>query len=512
MTLQTQPIPVYQKSGRVWLQRTEGTPYYLFSNAGMTNITWPAAAPTQIRAQSTSQRQGSDTIDVTLGDKDLASFSIPTRLAATLNHLMALEGEQINVQLLTGPTGDPTTYGATQLGLGWVLAMRGAGTSDGGAIVDNAGEGVPVAFESPFSAVMGPIPIDWGVALSRISTAETEAMQDIFTLPVLKDFAPARKVVRGQVGMIVSDSAVGPATAGIYYFDDGMRASPTAVAGDPFAAGVGCKSVVGYGDKLESRFIVSAETQAGAAPQIAYTDDKGATWTAVNAGAVNADEASKLWLVSASYIVAVGGQAGSSKIWISKNGAASWTEYDPGLSQPLNDVKVMGNGYGMAVGDSNTVAVAENFDNFASVTGPAGGAGDAILAVGIKPSTGTTYIGNDAGELYMTQDHGATWTDVSTSIEGVTATSINHIEFDTTGEYGFMEVSTAASRVMLRTTDGGNSWKQYQLGNAGMANIAKNGLHVAGPNHVMAVGAASGGTASIVLGETNFDGNREGLS
>lgn len=513
MSLQRAVIPLKTKQGRVYAQRRESNPYFPLENHGLTNIVWPAASLTAIRAQSTLQRTGSWMIDLVEGDTEMPTFSLPTYVQEVRNFLMSIAGEKVNIQLITGTSGAPTQYSG-DYGLGWFFARRGAATTAVGAIADNAGEGGPLTFETPFTAIMGPIPIDWtmALALKTSNAAQISAGWGVYCLPPLVDETEAKAVLPGEVGMIVGDSAVGPALAELVYFTDGLVSTPTACAADPFAAGRGARSVVGYGDKLNPRFIVSSETLAGTDPGISYTDDYGATWVAgtVTGGATNVDEMTKLWIIHAGRIYACGGQAGSSKVWMSIDGGATWAETDLGLAQPMNDIQVAGNGIGYAVGAANVIARVDDFDSWSTLTGPAAGAGDDLLAVAIKISTGTLFIGNDAGELYVSNDKGVTWTTETSRIQGVTATSINHIEFDPmTGEFGYMEITTATpARVKLRSTNGGVTWLPYSLGAPAGVNIATNGMHVVGPNHVLYTGALVAAVASIVLGQSQYDGSR----
>lgn len=509
MSQQLAPIPLYQKEGRVWMQRTEGNVYFPLSQHGISSIVWPAAAPSAIRAQSNRVRAGNIVIDITLGDTELPTFSIPTRLFQTRNYLVGIaSGEFVNVQVHTGPGGSPTQYSGSKYGIGWVLCMRGTGNSDVGAVQDNAGEGVPVSYETPFTAVIGPIPIDWTMALALKTETSIYAANGIFALPSLPAEEPSRRILEGEVFFYVTDGAVA-ASGEVYYTKDGRITPMVQTAADPFGVNIHLKSVVAYGDKLSPRVIVAADTQAAAPSQIAYSDDYGATWNIVSMGAVNADQANRLWIVDASNIYGAGGQAASSKIWRSTTGGATWTEIDPALSQPLRDICVMGNGFGIAAGDANVVTVCTDFDDFSTVTGPAAGAGDTNLAVAIKNSTGTIYMGNDAGELYKSDDRGASWTTVTTAIQGFTATAINRIKFDPSGEFGYMEITTAADRRILRTTDGGTTWTDYSLTMGGLSNIAQNDLHVIGPNHIISCGALNAAVPSLLVGQSNFDGMRQ---
>lgn len=505
MPLQLGPLPIKTKEGRVWLQRSPLKPYTLINDGGITNIAWPAPAPTAIRSQSLLTRAGNVVIDITEGDAELPTFTIPTRLFEQRNYLIAIGGERVNVQVLTGPSGDVTQYGASKYGLAWVICMRGSATTDGLASVDNSGEGLPAGFEVPFTGVLGPIPLDWTVSLERIGITDANDVMAVTVLPYRKDPDIARRILPGEVGMFGCAAGAG-VPAELYYWKDGLRTAPVATTAQPFGNDVDISALAAYGDKANVRFIAAAASQAGAPAAAAYTDDYGASWVSVTLGADNADVVNALAVLNASRIYGVGGQAGSSKIWMSRDGAASFTELDPGVAQPLNDISVMGNGKGLTGGNSNEVLMCTDFDNWAVGTGPSAGN---ILTVQIQPSTGIYFVGDSAGKLYASIDQGESWQDISSGIQGVAPTAINHLRFDSaTGEFGFMEVTTATDRVVLRTTDGGNTWKTYDLGNGGISNGAKNDLVCYGPNEVMVAGVASGGTGVLLRTQSNFDGGR----
>lgn len=506
-TLQVAAPSLVQKAGRVWLQRTELEPFFPLSDAGLSGANFPEAAQTAIRGQSTSTRTGSEVVDITDGDTELAAFSIPTRVFEVRNYLVGIAKERVNVQLHTGPTGNPTQYDGAKYGFAWILARRGTGTIDILAILDNAGEGLPVSAEFPFVPTIGPVPIDWTAALSRRTTVEAEAANGIFTVPEAKEDAPSRKALVGEVGMIVHEAGAA-AAANVYFFKDGLKTAPTVCPALPFGVNIHLLAVTGFGDKLAPRFIVAADTQAAAFAQIAYTDDYGTSWTSpINVSTTNADQINAFAILNASRIYGAGGRAATSLVHQSSDGGATWDETDVGLAQPINAISIMPNGIGWVGGPANTIARVNNFSTWTVKTGPSGGAGDAILAVAVKKTTGTVFIGNDAGELYSSDDDGASWVTKTTTIQGVTATSINHIQFDPwSGELGYMEVTTAADHVVLRTTDGGASWRRFSLGTGGISNIAQNSLHVSGPNTILTCGAASGGTATILQAQTDFDG------
>ena len=516
MALQMAPIPLYVKQGRVWLQRTEMAEFHLLENHGISNIIWPVPAPTAIRAQSKWFRTGVWMIDVTQGDIEMPTFTIPTMLFGVRNYLMSLGLEKINVQVLTGPDGNPTQYGAANYGIGWVLATRGQGNVAAGAIFNNAGEGAPVTFETPFAAVVGPIPIDWttDLAVKTACSTQTSAAKGVFCIQELKGESPMRRVLPGEVGMIVASSSQ------MVYFTDGLKSTPTWINPSSvptvFTGDATINTVIGYGDKFEPRFIMGGGPSVSASdPIIMYTADYGTTFTLSNTTAsgshASGDTVNRLWFVDASKIYAVGGKAGSGVVWISRDGGATFVGYSLGTSQPARDICVCGNGIGYAVGDSNTIAKCSDFDNFSAITGPAGLAGKNITTVAVKNSTGTVLIGSSDGNVYYSQDGGVNWHDCTSSIQGYTPTAIRLIRFDqATGEYGYMIIGTASGDIAVRTTNGGQTWENYNLGDPASGALMYD-MQVIAPNHMIACGATSSvaaNLATILLAQSNFDGGR----
>ena len=161
-----------------------------------------------------------------------------------------------------------------------------------------------------------------------------------------------------------------------------------------------------YGTAEAYRVIVARGTADVFHPaKIAYTDDKGATWVNVDVGAVNGEYINKLFNVGAS-IWAVGGKSSVGKMWHSGDGGATWTVIYSGV-QTLNDIKCRLDGYGIAVGDANTVLLAKRAaasGGWTAMSGAAGGAGDAATACAIKFNTQTVWYGNANGEIYASQD------------------------------------------------------------------------------------------------------------
>src|SRR5690606_36431684 len=108
--------------------------------------------------------------------------------------------------------------------------------------------------------------------------------------------------------------------------------------------------------------VARGTTDAGNPAEIAYSDDFGATWTAVNVGSTNAQFAQgphslfaydpyNMWLV-----------AGSGYIYYSDDGGLTWDTQDAGVatSNALHAIHFATDRIGYAVGASDTVLKTED--------------------------------------------------------------------------------------------------------------------------------------------------------
>lgn len=483
--------------GRIWYQRKKFEGYSLLLPYGMTNVTDPVGAMTQVREPSAAKRRTSVVSDVLRGEPALPEFQIETRLAKTLNLMFGLKDCTSNFQTHMGACDRPDNYYSSEIALHWERAHRGDMTLDRLAKIE--GDDAPVAMTVPFMAEIGPIVVDFDAEfLSARSISETEAITDLAFLgsECMEDCKAQEDA--GENGYAVTEVLAGSPTnvANVWYTED-RGESWSECSARPLDAGMTISSVVVAGIKGNHRVIVSNGTSAAGAAQVAYADvtEMGTTaWVQASVGSVNGQYINKLFLLDWLHVYAV---TDDGYVYISADGGATWSIALSTAVEELWDIEALGYGERAGsvwvVGDANVVYFSEDYgSSWSAITGPADGAGDNLKALALCPD-GTVIIGNDAGEVYGSYDNGASWTTLAA--QGVTATEITALE-----AWGdsliWMAVTIAGPEGrVLRSTDGGATFRLWSLNMP--ANSGINALAPIDPNVVFAGGEPHGGIAFI---------------
>jgi len=251
----------------------------------------------------------------------------------------------------------------------------------------------------------------------------------------------------------------------LYYTDDGgLVWFPTAT--NPFQSHEDVSGVVDVQIAKNSyRVIVTRGTLDGLNPaEIAYSDDRGATFTNVNVGAVNGQYAIGTgqplfaWNGSNIWLVTTGGY-----IYFSKDAGITWTAQESGATttQNLHSVYFVDDKVGFAVGDNNAILRTTDGENWSALTGPAAenlSIAQAVFAF----DRNRIWIGYDSGNLYFSNDGGDSW--FERSYPGSGTGEIQSIQF--CNEYvGYIShISTGgATGSLFRTINGGWSWITQSL-------------------------------------------------
>jgi hypothetical protein len=483
-----------KKEGRVWVQFDELDPFVLATCAGMTGLNDPRGDPTMIREPDPVNRRNSVIVDVVEGERPATTFNVVAKMRESYNWYKGITCP-VNVQLHQGKCAPPNLYSASARGINITYCRRGTATADDLASVDNAGADAQINWTVPFSAAGIPLFIDWTAAFTRSSAGTllcTTAFNDITALG--ESCGECGKAIGVDeivwyCGDVASGSPAG--SAEIWYTED-AGGTYQGTAADPFTALENSSSIVMYGVQDDYRVIVARGTADVWNPaEIAYSDDQGATWTNVNVGSTNGEYINKLFNIGAQ-IWAVGGKTSSGKIYFSKDGGVTWTQLYSGV-QTLTDIKCRVDGYGICVGGSNVVLLskkASESGGWAAVTGAAAGAGDGNTACAIKFNTQTVFYGNDAGEMYASQNWGDDW--VSKPPQGITPTAIKWIGFYSDDEFGLVVSSIAGpSARVCRTSDGGATWTNATALNANItANVGLNAAYICDQNTFIVCGEA----------------------
>ena len=186
-------------------------------------------------------------------------------------------------------------------------------------------------------------------------------------------------------------------------------------------------------------------------------------------------------------------------VYFSSDITAGVTVQNAGVAttEVLNDIHGIDENNLVAVGANNAVVFTADGENWGNVTGP--NVGVALNTVWMKSAL-EWFVGDAGGQLWYTQDAGATWTEKT--FPGTGTGVIRDIVF-ATPTVGYMAHSTAApAGRILRTIDGGNSWYVLPEGTTTLpANDYISTIAVSGecPNDLYAGGLADNATDGFLV-------------
>jgi photosystem II stability/assembly factor-like uncharacterized protein len=270
-----------------------------------------------------------------------------------------------------------------------------------------------------------------------------------------------------------------------------------AAAADPFSAAEDISAITCFDLGRDSTRVLVARgtTDGAAAMEIAYSDDSGATWTAVDVGSTNGEYApytESLYAVDRNLIV-VGGDSGN--IYRSVDAGLTWTLENSDISSSAwNAFHFADNNVGWAVGGSNEIArTLDGGDSWSAITGPTAEAGNAALCVH-SFDRNRAWVGYDSGTLYYTVDGGTTWS--ARSFTGSGVGDVRGITFlnETLGYLASDNASPLGT--VLWTIDGGYTWSTLTT----PTNSGLNGVWVCDEHNFFVWGEANSGTGYIAKG------------
>jgi hypothetical protein len=246
-----------------------------------------------------------------------------------------------------------------------------------------------------------------------------------------------------------------------YSIDGGVTWTPAAT--QPFAAGESINAIVCFPiDNTTTRIMVMrGTTDAGNGPEIAYSDDGGATWTVVEILATHAlfgQYPYSLFALDYFHIWAVTDKGG---IAFSDDGGATWTQQGLGVTiADLDGVKFANASVGYAVGTSGVVL--KTIDGGATwailATIPAAYAAVMFSALEVL-SEQALWITAFDGTLIYSADGGATWT----IRHPAGATYLQVIAFSHPMVGWVFGGGSIAGNLGWRTTDGGATWDSLSV-------------------------------------------------
>lgn len=500
------------RDGRIFTQLSELQPYDLVQCGGLSAWNRPRGGITPIREQSRLQVGQEIIVDYQRASADMPTFTVRSRLKEIQNFMFALTC-QSNWQVLFKDCGDPTDYYGFKMGLAWQRCPPGDLTGEALAVIE--GEEVPIHMDNPFSAIYGPYLVDFNVKfLSRRTIAETGTIQDIvmFEEECLEDCQFAAR--DGQYGYLVSNAyASSPADIANVWFseDDGDTWALTST--NPFGAeavGQDLSSVVKLGTVNNHRVVISrGSTIAAEHAEIAYSDVTviGQTdWVNVDVGEVDGEYINMLEWPVFNRMFAV---TDLGNIYKSTDGGVTWANvYDDATNRDLFDISFNRTGNGWVVGEDDLLLHTTDWGNtWDEVTGPNDGSYN-LLTCDVDMED-KLIVGDSNGGIFGTVNNGYTW--VETPPQGVTATSVERIRSHHYWKWAVVHIAaldgfTGNSRV-LRSTDGGASWRLWDLTTNIVPNNGIFALYVVDQNRCLIGGAAIGpaGEALVSRTETNID-------
>jgi hypothetical protein len=500
---------VKTRMGRIFFQTEELYDYDLTQCTGLTGWNKPRGAITAIRQQSRTRAQAEDMTGYVRASADMAAFTIQARLLEVGNFLINLDCES-NVQCLMIDCGDPEDYYGFRMGIGWVRCPPGdlAGAEPLAII---SGDNTPITLNNPFSAIYGPYLIDFKVKfLSRRSIAETGGIKDLvyFQEECLEDCL--FKAGKGQYGYAVAESQPGsPVDKSAVWFTEDYSDNWSQASTQPFLGGEGISCVVVKGTVLNHRIIVSRGTTDAANPaEVAIADCTviGQTsWSYANVGAVNGEYINYMAWPNARNLFAV---TNLGRIYKSQDSGLTWdVVYLNASGFALREVSFTRGGIGWVVGNSNVILITDDYgETWTVVVGPVGGV---VNYTTCNVSTDRKlFIGCSNGNVYATVNEGIDW--LTRPMQGIIATNIVRVRsYDTHWIWVIADIAntpplSGASRV-LRSTNGGATFRQWDLAQNLAPNNGLNALAVIDVNRVVVAGNPYLGTAFLTKTQTTID-------
>lgn len=359
----------------------------------------------------------------------------------------------------------------------------------------------------------------WKLTHTRRTIAEAEPLRDIAFCNIARCVSGCGDLVDlCKDGVIVADATT---TAEVWFSTD-YGVTWAAGAADPFITSEDINSVTCFSlDRDTVRVIVQRGTADGGAGngEIAYSDDSGTTWTAVEVGAVASEfgmHSGGLNSLNQRNIWACTDQG---NVYFSSDAGATWTDQaapDPVAGyQELYYVHFVDERYGWAVGDArHMISTSDGGDHWAIQTNSAGSATDIYTCVATidrnRAFVGGRNTGGTAGLFYYTDDGGTTWTSylsrLNLAVDGGTITHIGDVMFideffgAVTGTWA--NASADDFKMTWRTFNGGWDWEAYYNSDQAFDTSTQtyqggNAVWLCDPNHVWSVGEPESSTGAL---------------
>lgn len=298
----------------------------------------------------------------------------------------------------------------------------------------------------------------WGAV--RLSTSETEAVNAIAANITGKyQSVNGGTLSSGDVLYASTDAAAGsPSNIANVLKSTNGGATWAATSTNPFAAAenIGAIAYFAVGRDTNRVLVVRASTDAGNPAEVAYSDNAGATWTAVNVGSVNGQfcQGIHAMFVLDAYNIWIGMDDGY--LYKSQDGGASWALLDAGTftANGVNVIHFINTNIGYLGADTDDVLYTDDGGATWAAKTATGGGGNVtdVYAHTAK----FVWASDSTGSVYVSFDGATTWTERTFSGSG--SGSCPTIEFINQFQ-GVMIHNTGSVGTVFITIDGGYTWE-----------------------------------------------------
>lgn len=221
------------------------------------------------------------------------------------------------------------------------------------------------------------------------------------------------------------------------------------------------------------------------------------TWTKITTGVVSGGEPTAVFgRLGAAWAVGAGGY-----IYSISDVTAGMTVQSAGalVTDTLNAVHAYSGAYAVAVGNNSAILKTTDGTSWEQVTTPPTGVGINYLSV-FMLSKKAWFIGTSAGDLYYTEDSGATWT--LKAFSGSGSGSVTGVYFSNAATGWISHTTAATAGRVLQTNNGGYSWIVMPSTVGSLP--TSDGINVVvgkeeDPNFVVAGGLGSDGSDGFLL-------------
>lgn len=373
----------------------------------------------------------------------------------------------------------------------------------------NAGRDASEDTLMTFEATMDQVRRIYSATMTRRTTVEDQILNDVLACGLdvcANGCGPATDKCDVLYALA---QAAGGLTANVLRSAD-AGATWAATAADPFAADEDIAAGVCFpiGRSTNRLVVARGTTDAGNPAEIAYSDDAGATWTAVNVGSTNGEYAltGKSMFALNYYSIWLVTDLGN--VYHSADGAVTWTDQNSPVTDDLRAVHFANANVGIACGGSTGAS------NVLIYTLDGGVHWNEVVIAGTDMFTccicfheSKWWLGDEAGVVIQTLDAGANWRNITLATPSGQTAAGEVSDMQAWSEF-VIWVSTCVTKTgptyygsVQRTFNGGADWEYWTTPAATATAAGLQALQVCGPNQAFAVGGVA--TTSMIVDVAN---------